>query len=60
VTITITVHPSRNPNTIYNRLAAKLGRVPTDAELCADVRRILTESMIERASNGKLPHQRRR
>lgn len=46
--------------TIYEALWAKLGREPTDAELCADVRRILSESTVERATAGKLPHQRRR
>lgn len=30
-----------NPNTIHNRLAARLGRQPTHAEAVAEVRRIL-------------------
>jgi hypothetical protein len=30
-----------NPNTIAHRLAAKLGREPTHAELVAEVKRIL-------------------
>lgn len=33
-----------NPDTIWNRLAAKLGRSPTDAEVTAEVRRILAEA----------------
>jgi hypothetical protein len=33
-----------NPNTIWNRLAAKLGRTPTNAEAAAEVKRILAES----------------
>lgn len=33
-----------NPNTIRNRLAAKLGREPTDAEATAEVKRILGEA----------------
>lgn len=45
--------------TIYEILAAKLGREPTNAELSADVRRILSEVTIERAGAGKLNHQRR-
>lgn len=45
--------------TIYEALAAKLGRVPTDAELKADVERIKTEALQEMASKGKLRWQRR-
>jgi len=46
--------------TIYEALAVKLGRAPTDAECAADVKRILTEGSVERATKGKLKHQRRR
>lgn len=45
--------------TIYQALAAKLGRVPTNAEVRADVERIKTEALIELASKGKLAHQKR-
>jgi len=45
--------------TIYEALRAKLGREPTNAELKADVQRILAEGLIERAANGNLVHQRR-
>jgi hypothetical protein len=45
--------------TIYEALALKLGRIPTNAELKADVERIKTEVLIELASKGKLPFQRR-
>ena len=38
--VTIT-HRNDNPNTIWNRLAARLGREPTNAEAAAEVRRIL-------------------
>lgn len=41
--ITTTWH-NPNPDTIWNRLAAKLGRTPTDAEVTAEVRRILAEA----------------
>lgn len=34
---------NKNPNTIWNKLAAKLGREPTSAEASAEVRRILQE-----------------
>ena len=44
--------------TIYTALRDKLGREPTHAELCADVRRILAEATRERAEAGKLQHQR--
>lgn len=49
-----------NPNTIWNKLAARLGREPTNAEAAAEVRRILDESLVERAEQGRLPHQRKR
>jgi hypothetical protein len=45
--------------TIYEVLRDKLGREPTHAELVADVKRILEESLVERAGRGQLPHQRR-
>lgn len=38
ITVTWT---NRNPDTIWNRLAAKLGREPTNEEAGAEVRRIL-------------------
>lgn len=40
VKITFTVH-NHNPNTIWNKLAARLGREPTNAEAKAEVLRIL-------------------
>jgi hypothetical protein len=46
--------------TIYEALRAKLGREPTHAELCADVRRILADGTRERAERGQLRHQRKR
>jgi hypothetical protein len=45
--------------TIYETLRVKLGREPTHAELVADVKRILEECLIDRATRGKLQHQRR-
>lgn len=41
--VTITFH-NGNPNTIWNRLAARLGREPTHAEARDEVRRILREA----------------
>jgi hypothetical protein len=38
--VTITWH-NANPDTIWNRLAARLGREPTHEEAKAEVRRIL-------------------
>ena len=46
--------------TIYEALRDKLKREPTNEELKADVQRILTEGLIERATAGKLPYQRKR
>jgi hypothetical protein len=40
VTITVT---NTNPNTIWAKLAERLGREPTNAEAAAEVRRILSE-----------------
>jgi hypothetical protein len=57
--VTVTWH-NANPNTIWGKLAARLGREPTDAEATAEVKRILEEAHMERAEAGKLPHQRRR
>ena len=41
-TTTITV-TNKNPDTIYNRLAEKLGRAPTNEECKQEVFRILDE-----------------
>jgi hypothetical protein len=46
--------------TIYEALRQKLEREPTNAELKAEVKRILNEGLIEQASKGKLRHQKRR
>lgn len=40
ITFTIT---NRNPDTIYNKLAARLGREPSSDELRAEVQRIIRE-----------------
>lgn len=45
--------------TIYEALAAKLGRTPTNAELKADVDRIKQEALVDLAGKGKLRFQRR-
>lgn len=57
--VTITWH-NANPNTIWNKLAARLGREPTNAEATAEVKHILQEGTIERAGAGKLSWQRKR
>lgn len=46
--------------TIYAALATKLGRTPTNEELKADVKRIMTEALVTSATNGKLSFQRKR
>ena len=50
---------SRKP-TIFEALAERLGRLPTNAELKAEVGRIKTEALVEAATRGELPHQRKR
>lgn len=32
---------NKNPNTIYNKLAAKLGRLPSNDEIIAELNRII-------------------
>lgn len=46
--------------TIYQALAEKLQREPSNEELKAEVKRILEEGLVEMAEKGKLPHQRKR
>lgn len=46
--------------TIYEVLKEKLQREPTHNELVSEVKRILEEALIESATAGKLPHQRKR
>lgn len=43
VNVTITVH-NAGPNTIWAKLAARLGREPTNQEAADEVRRILREA----------------
>ena len=45
--MTITWH-NNNPNTVWNKLAARLGREPTNAEAATEVRRILSEASTAR------------
>ena len=45
--------------TIYEALTAKLGRIPTNAELKADVERIKREAVQEMAGKGRLWFQRK-
>lgn len=47
-------------NSIWNALAMKLGRDPTNEETKAEVKRIITESLVDQATQGKLRFQRRR
>lgn len=41
---------NKNPNTIYNRLAARLGRDPSSDEIKAEINRILSEGRKEKES----------
>jgi ABC-type Fe2+-enterobactin transport system substrate-binding protein len=49
-----------NPDTVWNVLARKLGREPTNDEATAEVKRIFDKVTVEMAEAGKLPHQRGR
>lgn len=49
MTTTITWH-NAGPNTIWAKLAEKLGREPTNQEAIAEVQRIKTEAWVERKS----------
>lgn len=51
--VMVTWHPSKNPNTVWNRLADRLGRQPTNAEAAAEVRRIMAEATAERIDNRR-------
>lgn len=48
-----------NPHTIWNVLARKLGRVPSNAEASAEVKRIMRAVTVDLAGQGRLPHQRK-
>jgi hypothetical protein len=62
VAVRITFH-NDNPDTIWNKLAARLGREPTRQEAGDEVCRILREAsdaqLVKRAEAGTLPWQRR-
>jgi hypothetical protein len=47
-----------NPNTIYNVLARKLGRAPTNEEVKAHIRRNFDEVSVDMAGKGTLRFQR--
>jgi hypothetical protein len=55
-----TTWQNAGPNTIWSKLAQRLGREPTNAEATAEVKRILADGMMELAAAGKMPHQRGR
>lgn len=46
INATIDFH-NGNPATVFNRLAARLGRHPTNAECAAEVRRIMRDAINE-------------
>lgn len=56
----VTTWTNNNPDTIWHKLARRLGREPTDAEAADEVRRVLTQATIDAAQAGRLPHQRKR
>lgn len=48
IAVTVTWH-NAGPNTIWAKLAAKLGREPTNQEAADEVRRILSEAREDRS-----------
>jgi truncated hemoglobin YjbI len=48
-----------NPNTIHNKLKARLGREPTTAELRDECLRIMSDATASLAAQGKLKFQKR-
>ena len=56
--IQVTITWETLPGSIADVLGRKLGRAPTNAELKAEVQRIMDESLVAEATQGKLPHQR--
>jgi hypothetical protein len=49
IAINVTWH-NANPNTIWGKLAARLGREPTNAEAKAEVLRILRDARTQQAA----------
>ena len=49
-----------NKPTIYEALVTKLGRMPTMEEVRNEVHRIMREAYVTTATEGRLPHQRKR
>lgn len=61
MTISVTMSwRNDNPDTIFNRLAARIGREPTHAEVKTELDRILTNATIDAASRGDLWFQKGR
>lgn len=50
--ITVTWH-NAGPETVWGRLAARLGREPTNAEAAAEVRRIIADAANARRDAGQ-------
>ena len=57
ITFTVT---NNNPDTIWNKLAARLGRDPTNEECRAECHKIMDSAVVDLAGKGRLPMQRRR
>lgn len=51
--VTVRWYPSKSPDTIWNRLAARLGRQPTEEEAANEVRRILRDEPIGGEGNER-------
>ena len=55
-----TVWTSNNPDTVYNRLRAALGREPTREEINNRLREIMDAERVKLAEQGRLSQQRKR
>lgn len=51
---------NNNPDTIWNALAKKLGREPTDAEAIEEIQRIRNDWLARAAARGELSWQKRK
>jgi hypothetical protein len=54
----VTVTWGVRPGSIWDVLAKRLGREPTNAEATAEVKRLLSENTVKLAGEGKLSWQR--
>jgi hypothetical protein len=59
ISVKVSVASPAKPDSVWSVLAARLGRDPTDPEVCAEVRRILMEPEEPRHPTGGTGASRR-